>query len=245
MRTRGTSRVFHRAVGCLTRFDSYGHCVTAYRDDLDAALARNQALARRVKELEHVLEHRPVAAKPEQRAERAPAPSRRERSRSTSSSSSSSPRIVYAAPATYVPCVRACARCVVLLWGLVAKLPSARTVTPPASNVVVLELLRRVFLVVWIPLVLVLKLVWLVLGMLWFVIYVPLVGAGTLLASVVALPVVVLASIRIWRPGAAPPTGVRWGVAVTDEGAGAYAATACFGLAVVGMCVVGAFIAAG
>ncbi len=214
--------------------------MTAYRDDLDAALARNHALAQRVRELEGAVEDRRPTAPVERRVQM-PVPVNRERLAREASSPSS--RIVYAPPATYVPCARLFRRYVELSWrSLVDKVPSTDTVAPPASNIIVLEMLRSLFLVAWIPFVFVVKIVWFVLGMLWFVISVPLVGVATAIAVIVTLPVVVLASFRTRHAGAALPIGVRWGDEVTDVDAVVYAATVAFGLAMVGM-FVGLFIA--
>ena len=212
--------------------------MTAYRDDLDAALARNHALAQRVRELEGAVEDRRPTAAVERRAH-VLVPVNRKREASSSS------RIVYAPPATYVPCARLFRRYVQLSWrALVDKVPSTKTVAPPASNIIVLEMLRSLFLVAWIPFVFVLKIVWFVIGMLWFVISVPLVGVATAIAVVVTLPVFVLASLRTRRAGAALPIGVRWGAEVTDVDALVYAAMAAFCLMMVGM-FVGLFIAVG
>lgn len=183
-----------------------------YRDDLEAALARNHDLQRRVNELE-------TATRTTQRVGSEPTAMPRPLTPPARVT-----KISYVAPATYVPHARLFMRYASSAWrGLRATVPTLNVPKPAPSSILVLELLRRLVVGPWIALCLVLQGLWCLVGALWFLTTVAIVGCMTGLVTPLMMLVVVLASVRYQRAGVSRTVGLQWGVSPDDSSALLYA----------------------
>ncbi len=198
-----------------------------YRDDLEAALARNSVLERELRELRQA-----VAPPPPFRTIPVPPPPRREPARPPCNDGA---RVGYVRPARYFPAfaafaVWARAACSSLRDHLGIETPGWWTTR---SDVLLLDLLRWPLILLSIPIVMVLQLLVVVAYASFLAVAFPVVGLATIAISIVGAPVIAAASIRRWRSGA-PPAGLAWGAVVSPEGARVYAACV--------LCVVVAFV---
>jgi hypothetical protein len=189
--------------------------MSTYRDDLEAALARNSNLQHRVVELERALRAERQPVKPSQLVPkprpRLPAP------RPLPPAGS----ITYVAPATYAPAMR--------LFTTYAREEARRVFVRPRwtrprleSDIVILDLLARACTLGWAPLRLTFAWLARVLRALWFVIAVAFVGLFTIPVSVLGAPLIAALSVRRMT-GTTPPTPLTWGRAPDYETANMYA----------------------
>jgi hypothetical protein len=163
-----------------------------YRDDLEAALARNAVLERRVADLERARRQAPNVVR------QVPAVTPR------------SPRITVAPPATWLPLYH------LLVHSYRHNVRSVRAKVPRwrhprwTSTILAVDLLARPAAWLAACLDLVFTTVWFVLGLLWFLPALAISTTGFVLGSVALVPVLALTCVRR-HEGVAPPIGVRWG----------------------------------
>jgi hypothetical protein len=174
-----------------------------YRDDLEAALARNAILERRVAELEGARVPRP--ATPASTVTPTPSPVRRV------TPTKQRGAITYASPATWLPLRKRLVHSLEHTWrSLLAKRPSWE-VQNWSSSIVVVHLLARPAAWVGACIALLAMTVWFVLGLVWLVPSLAITFAGFMVGSVVLVPIIALASVRR-SDGRSVPAGLQWGV---------------------------------
>jgi len=183
----------------------------AYRDDLQAALARNHDLEGQVRELRRALDKPSAPAAPVAPRPRKPGRTARPRA----------PRrgIVFVRPARYFPLAPMAVRWVGIVREWLARwVPRPRLPRLGTSDIVLLDLLRWPVLALWVPVSLLGQSLVLVAGLLWYALTIPLLAVTTVVASILALPVIAALSVRHTQPNK-PVVGLQWGVSVTDEAA--------------------------
>lgn len=187
-----------------------------YRDDLEAALARNHELERQVRALQRAA--RPVVPEPVPPPAHPTVPT-------TLPVPPARPRaITYVRPARYFPAIPAFRCWLRVTLGWFGRLRP--TLAVPAwwsdltSDVLLLDLARWPLLAAWIPLAFAITLIGWIGAALYVAFVVPVMAIGTLALSVIGLPVVVALSVR--RGDHA--VGLRWGTQIDDTTALTFAA---------------------
>lgn len=171
-----------------------------YRDDLEAALARNAVLERRVAELEGAPIPRPT---PMPLPVVAPAPVRRVEPQHGA--------ITYVPPATWMPLWGRLVHSVRHTWrSLLAKRPSWK-VPGWSSPIVVVHALARPAAWIGACIALLAMMVWFVLGLVWIVPSLAISFAGFVVGSIALVPILAIASIQRHQQGS-PATRLEWGV---------------------------------